>query len=152
MKFKTAKKRRTVGELKSGESAPRLVTLLEFKLKKILVPVDFSETSRKAFYYAVSFAREFGAEILLLHVVDSAPIIITDPMGGVATFNPVPTEADPAKRLAKWRREIISKARVRMSLRTGRPEEEIIRVAVENKIDLLIIGRHGRTGLARLIC
>ncbi|HMJ90753.1 MAG TPA: universal stress protein [Candidatus Acidoferrum sp.] len=45
------------------------------QLKRVLVPVDFSASSRKAVDYAVSLARQFGAEILLLHVVQ--PIIMT---------------------------------------------------------------------------
>src|SRR5437773_3165005 len=42
-------------------------------LKKVLVPVDFSEMSRKALLYAVSFAKQFRAEIVLLHVVEPLP-------------------------------------------------------------------------------
>src|SRR5690348_1133797 len=42
----------------------------EFKIAKILVPVDFSECSKKALAYAASFARRFKAELVLLHVVE----------------------------------------------------------------------------------
>src|SRR5712691_7067324 len=47
------------------ETAPLPV----FKLKKILVPVDFSDCSNKALQYAIPFARQFDAELILLHVV-----------------------------------------------------------------------------------
>ena len=40
-----------------------------FKLKKILVPVDFSDCSNKALQYAIPFAKQFDAELTLLHVV-----------------------------------------------------------------------------------
>ena len=40
-----------------------------FKLKKILVPIDFSECSRKALQYAIPFAKQFDARLTLLHVV-----------------------------------------------------------------------------------
>lgn len=40
------------------------------RLKRILVPIDFSECSRKALQYAVPFAKQFGAEVLCLHVIE----------------------------------------------------------------------------------
>ena len=46
-----------------------------FRLKKILVPVDFSDCSKKALQYAVPFARQFGAELVLLHVVQPYPAV-----------------------------------------------------------------------------
>src|SRR5256885_16100759 len=41
-----------------------------FQLKRILVPIDFSAPSQKALDYALPFAKQFGAEIILLHVVE----------------------------------------------------------------------------------
>src|SRR3990172_2886380 len=52
-------------------------------LKKILVPVDFSELSWKALGYAASFAKQFKAEILLLHVIE--PVLPPPEMGVIAT-------------------------------------------------------------------
>src|ERR1041384_5100147 len=40
-----------------------------FKLKKILVPVDFSDCSNKALQYAIPFAKQFDAELILLHII-----------------------------------------------------------------------------------
>src|SRR6266567_6656994 len=45
------------------------------RLNKILVPIDFSDTSKKAFHYALRFAEQFGCEIVLLHVVEPESII-----------------------------------------------------------------------------
>ena len=42
------------------------------RLKKILVPTDFSETSKKAVQYALRFAEQFGCEVALLYVVEPA--------------------------------------------------------------------------------
>lgn len=42
-----------------------------FKLKRILVPIDFSDCSKKALGYAIPFAEQFGAELMLLHVLPS---------------------------------------------------------------------------------
>src|SRR5881396_1112548 len=49
-------------------------------LKKILVPIDFSETSKKAFQYALRFAEQFGCEIVLLHVVEPVGAIAGTPL------------------------------------------------------------------------
>src|SRR5580658_3856991 len=51
------------------------MSLSEIKLRHILVPTDFTECSHKALSYALSFARQFGAEILLLHVVETMPAV-----------------------------------------------------------------------------
>ena len=150
MKFKTTRKAPKMAELTAGESQPPPVTLLEFALKKILVPVDFSESSRKALQYALNFGRQFDAELLLLHVVEPVPLVITDPMGGIPSFNTVAGGEMAVKRLAGWRREVAPLARVRTAVRTGSPQEEIIRAVDEDNIDLIIIGRYGHTGLARL--
>ena len=50
-------------------------------LKKILVPTDFSETSKKAVQYALRFAEQFGCEIALLYVVEPATPMIGAPIG-----------------------------------------------------------------------
>jgi len=49
-------------------------------IKKILVPIDFSPMSKKAFQYAVRFAEEFGCEIVLLHVVEPMTAIAGTPL------------------------------------------------------------------------
>jgi universal stress protein A len=49
-------------------------------LKKILVPTDFSETSKKAVQYALRFAEQFGCEIALLYVVEPATPMIGAPL------------------------------------------------------------------------
>jgi hypothetical protein len=46
-----------------------------FKLQRILVPVDFSDCSSKALQYAVPFAKQFGAALILLHVVEPYPAV-----------------------------------------------------------------------------
>ena len=49
-------------------------------LKKILVPIDFSDMSKKAFQYALRFAEQFGCEIVLLHVVEPETVIAGAPL------------------------------------------------------------------------
>jgi universal stress protein A len=152
MKYKTTNKSPVIVESNQGEVKLPPLTLPQFTLKRILVPVDFSESSQKALQYAISFARQFKAEILLLHVADPTPIVITDPMGGIASYNTSAGNETAVKELVEWRKEVAPAASVRMSIRTGeRPWEEIIHTAGEDQIDLIIMGRHGHTGLARIL-
>ena len=127
------------------------VTLPEFRLAKILVPVDFSESSRKALHYAASFARQFKAQIILLHVAE--PVLPSSPYGAgiVIPFDPEPVRLIAARRLNGWRRELPSTVSVQTTVRLGLPSHEIVQAAVDNTIDLIIIGRQGRTGLAHLL-
>jgi len=77
MKFKKDSKGGVAVELGPEETrfAVTEAPLPAFRLKNILVPVDFSECSNKAIQYAVPFAKQFGAEVLLLHLVEPYPLV-----------------------------------------------------------------------------
>ena len=149
MKLKAAPPSRVVVELEPKDTGFPPVALPEFRIKRILVPVDFSEPSRKALHYAVYFAKQFNAEILLLHVVEPSP-----PPPDYLAVNSSSLEnslrEEAAGRLSRWRGEIASQTPVRTSVRSGNACLEIIRTADENNIDLIIMGTHGRMGLAHL--
>jgi nucleotide-binding universal stress UspA family protein len=140
------KSRHVVLELADEEALPT-ASLPEVQLKKILVPVDFSECSRKALHYAESFARQFNAEVLLFHVVEpfAPPPEVIVAMSG--TFGAQMTE-QASKQLRDWREEVDSKIKVRSAVSNGSPYLEIVRAANDNNVDLIVIGTHGRTGLA----
>jgi universal stress protein A len=128
------------------------ISVPEVNLKKILVPIDFSEQSRKAMEYALSFGRQFNAEILLLHVIEFTPL----PAPPLAVVQDETTQAklheSSAKELGEWREAISSQAAVRASVRDGiSAHAEIVRAATEGNIDLIILGTQGRTGLAHLL-
>ena len=122
----------------------------DLKLKRVLVPVDFSESSRKAVQYAVSFARQFDAEILLLHVVEPMP---APPEVVYLDTGAIYTEVREAaeKHLSEWRQAAAPEARVSAKTRVGIAYHQIIEAADESKADLIVIGTHGRTGLAHLL-
>jgi universal stress protein A len=115
-----------------------------FKLQKILVPVDFSDCSKKALRYAIPFAREFGAELALIHVVEPYPSI--PEMGPVE----VETLRDGRSALEDLRRTIGEATPVKALLRTGAPSTEIVECARELGTDLIIISTHGHKGLTRM--
>ncbi|HEV8532320.1 MAG TPA: universal stress protein [Methylomirabilota bacterium] len=121
--------------------------------RRILHPTDFSRASSAAFARAVALARADHAQLFLLHVL--APPM---PIGGEGYVAPQVYEDLEAsarqyaeKRLgalqAKARK---SGARVTGMLLEGVADDQIIRAARRRKADLIVIGTHGRTGLARL--
>jgi nucleotide-binding universal stress UspA family protein len=115
-------------------------------LKRILVPTDFSESARHALTYAVSFAREYKAEIVLLHVVENLTV------GYASDLFPVPMAevfeeiSGYAKiELGKLATEVRSKgAEVREQVIQGKPSAEILRIAREEAADMIVLGTHGK--------
>lgn len=122
-------------------------------LKKILVPIDFSGYSKNALKYAVPFAKQFNAEILLLYVVEPTIYPADFSFGQIGLPG---IEEEMRKRgteeLVKLANDEISdivKSRTRVE--TGKAFTEINRVAKEEEIDLIIIATHGHTGIEHAI-
>jgi nucleotide-binding universal stress UspA family protein len=114
--------------------------------KKILVPVDFSETSKQAFQYALRFAEKFGCEIVLLHVVEPESVIAGAPTA-VDVFaqseeDVIAAEAELQTLAASSRNRRKS---VTSKVRTGRAPNEINKVANDLDVDLIVIATHGYT-------
>jgi nucleotide-binding universal stress UspA family protein len=115
-----------------------------FRLKRILVPLDFSDCSKKALQYAISFARQFSAELTLLHVVQPLP-----PMSEIPSFG-VQALQEAGRELERLRGDIGAPIRSRILVREGSPQTEIIAVAKELGSDLIILSTHGRSALAHI--
>ncbi len=116
-------------------------------LRKILVPADFSDCSRKALQYATALARQCQAEILL-HVLEMPPVPV---QAFEAAFLEAPSEESAEKELSEWQAQVESTAPVKTLVCSGSASPEIVRAADENNMDLIVIESHGRTGLARLL-
>jgi nucleotide-binding universal stress UspA family protein len=121
----------------------------EIQLKRILVPVDFSACSTKALQYAAVFAKQFGAEILLLHVVQP-PVYMEGTAVAVAPISEESAREAASMELAQLRGKEVPKLDTKTSVRIGKPYLEIIRAADEMNADFIVIGTHGRSGLARM--
>jgi len=119
-----------------------------FQLKKILVPVDFSSCSKKALQYAIPLARQFGAELMLLHVIEPAVVL---PMS--ETLPQVIVEPDETARqnLEEFREAVGEGISSKTLMRSGSPHLEILDAAKELDIDLVILSTHGRTGLSHVL-
>lgn len=133
-------------------SGPRanVSALPVFKLKRILVPVDFSDCSRKAMQYAVPFARQFGATISLLFVVQ--------PYMPISDMVPLDVEEIESRmretgesELATLKASIDPDVKAETTVRLGNPHLEIVRAAQELPADLIILSTHGRTGFSHVL-
>jgi len=122
-------------------------------LKRILVPVDFSDSSKKALHYALSLASQFGGQILALHVVE--PVIYPSDMAFAPMAAELPTKVSVTamkKKLQQWCEEAIpAKHLGKPTVRLGQPFHEIATAAKELKADLVVISTHGYTGLKHVL-
>ena len=118
--------------------------LPEFKLKRILVPLDFSDCSKKALQYAIPFAKQFNAELMLLHVVEPYPAVPQMELVDVETIQ------DSQVDLETLREMIGSDVRCSSEVRTGVPHVEIVQEAKQKRIDLIILSTHGYKGLSHV--
>ena len=110
------------------------------------MPIDFSPASKDAFKYALHFAEKFSAELTLLYVLAPAPSPSFPGIPGAPPFS----ESDRASAEKKLRVLIASTrngsaGRARWKMRDGIPSHEIVEMAKEANIDLIIMATHGYT-------
>lgn len=121
------------------------------RLKRILVPTDFSEHSENAVRYGCELAAKFDAELHLLHVVELTPVMY----GEGAYFTP-DTEAqlvaDSNKRLNELPEgDLRESLNVTRTTTSGHPLPEICGYAKKNDIDMIVLGTHGRGAIAHVL-
>jgi nucleotide-binding universal stress UspA family protein len=122
-------------------------------IRRILVPFDFSEYSEKAFTWALALAERWRSRLLLLHVV---PHPTYPPMLMGTYFNVAEFEASLQAEAEARAKEFLGKAGNRTvqldaKVLMGEPFGDICRVAEEEKVDLVVVGSHGRTGLSHVL-
>lgn len=120
--------------------------------KHILLAADYTEYGNKVSQRAKDLASENQATLSIVHVLDNLPI--TDAVyGPIIPYDVDLTEElmDAArKRLATMANEL-DIAKNRRWLEVGSPKLEIVRIAKENDVDLIVVGSHGRHGFALLL-
>jgi nucleotide-binding universal stress UspA family protein len=123
------------------------------RIRRILHPSDFSRASGMAFTKAIDMAKANGAELLLVHV-----LVPNIPMAGEGYLSPKVYEEIEATARAHAQKALAALSakakkagvRVKTLLMDGMPHEQITRAARAKRADLIVIGTHGRTGLAKL--
>jgi nucleotide-binding universal stress UspA family protein len=137
-------------------------------MKRFLVPTDFSEASRIAVRHAVELSEAVGAELLLLHVVDvtmmGSPHLagirqafrMTIEPTGSAFSGEVPHAADDQGLWAEaeWKLAAllppVDADRLRTGVVVGKVADQILRIAIEEHANLIIMGIQGRRGWRRM--
>jgi nucleotide-binding universal stress UspA family protein len=116
--------------------------------QKILLPTDFSAPSLIAMRYAKALARQFGARLVLLHVVEPVTSSADFGYGPVVCLRPDLRSVNRGKKhlQAIERRLFDSECQCKTLVRSGIACDEIAKVAKELKVDLIIIGTRGQTG------
>ena len=125
------------------------------KISSILLPTDFSECANYALSYATSLARQFGARLICVHVVE--PVVPTVGYTGITEPLPIADiseqlEDSATRELPKIAEcEECSGLDVEEVIAHGDAAAEIVRVAKERQVDLIVLSSHGRTGLGRIL-
>ncbi|MCF8267527.1 MAG: universal stress protein [Ignavibacteriales bacterium] len=124
-----------------------------YEFKKILVPLDFSDYSKKALTFAVDFAMRFNSQITLLYVLE--PMIYPADLA-LGQITPPGMDHEnlqfAEKELQKIQQTLIAgKIESEIIVAAGKPFFEINRTAQEINADLIIIATHGHTGVEHIL-
>ncbi len=123
------------------------------EIKKILFATDFSEGSGVALPYAVDLAKHYGAKLYLCHVIyDMAKT--TGWYVPHTSFDEIYADLEKSAKAAldkTFTEEMRGFKDIEQVIMKGTPYEEITKFAEANKIDLIVLATHGRTGIDRLL-
>jgi nucleotide-binding universal stress UspA family protein len=116
-------------------------------IRAILHPTDFTDRSDYAFRVACSLARDYGARLLVLHVMPE-PMVVYG--GGVIPPNPHQQQGELWDQLCKLPGRD-PEVPVEPCLGQGDPADTILRVAQQTRCDMIVMATHGRRGVGRFL-
>lgn len=120
---------------------------------KILTAIDFSENSDYAFDYALTLAKQFKAELTVMHVINE-PVDLRGFYVPHISFEQLEKEIEEGaiKMMENFCQTRLGDfTNYKTAIVTGIPYEEVIKKAEEVGASLIVLGTHGRTGLDHLI-
>lgn len=123
-------------------------------IEKILFPTDFSEPSYEALRAANELASHFSAELILIHVVSTTPVIPASPgLTGFHLPNVIREMEDTARKSLEGmvKEKLGGETKSRIMVITGNPPDEIVRLAADEDVNLIVIATHGLSGWRRFI-
>jgi len=117
-------------------------------VSRILLPTDFSKPAEAALEWGQRMATAFAAKLVLLHVIDilrtaqiAPPVVTVDPL--------LPILRDEAKRhMEEWKTRVRGAEAVILE---GPPRPMIVDSAIDLRCQMIVMGTHGRSGLAHLL-
>lgn len=124
------------------------------RIRRMVVPTDFSPASDIAFLYALDLAAREGATLHLLHVIDDAMFATAYPDGFYTELPGLRTQVigEAQKRLDDLAARCeAAKVMVTTDVLVGRPAAGVAQEATARGADLIVMGTHGRSGFAHLM-
>ena len=118
------------------------------KMNKIVLATDFSSFASETMDYATVLARDTGATVHLLHIVEDAPHSADRGFSGYDAEGEVESAAEKQLASVKLRDDNVPMVR---KLVHGSPADAIVRYAKEENADLIVMGTHGHTGVMRVL-
>jgi len=124
------------------------------KIRRMLVGTDFSDCSQRALDYAVRLSADLGAKLYLVHAIE--PVYFAGAFYGPDASVPMLTEEQRryAKEAMVDLRDSLRRRNVAVAdviIATGPPHQMIVEEAETKKVDLIVVGTHGRGGVAHLL-
>ena len=124
-------------------------------IKKVLYATDFSDNSKYALTFALSFAKQYDATLYILHVIQQPSY----PLGMYAEisfdamdkFNRNISDAVEKEMMALREKDLQGFSKFECLVLQGTPFLEILRSAKEKEVDMIVVGTHGRTGLDHVL-
>lgn len=134
-------------------STPAISTLTPpsaVQFRNIAFATDFSEFSMSAFPFATALAKKFGATLFLCHVVAPTPLAVGAPEAAPFLYQ---AETENAERTLRdlMNSPALHELKCKCLMSNGPLADELEAMIEQNKIDLVIAGTHGRTGMRRLL-
>lgn len=123
---------------------------------RILVPIDFSPSSRVALEYATFLAGKLGAELVALHVWEPPGYVGPDTLALLPVAAGQPgwdqTRDEVRREVEHFLAKLAERPRqLAVRVEAGEPSDTILNAAKDGGADLIVMGTHGRTGLSRLL-
>jgi nucleotide-binding universal stress UspA family protein len=120
--------------------------------KKILFPTDFSDVSQKAVKYIKQLKGAGAQEVIVLHVIDEKELLVLSRVPEQYLQITAQMENEIAKKMAAVETDIIAGGfRVELKLKTGIPFTEIMMMAAEEKVSIIVLGSHGRSNIKEML-
>jgi len=125
------------------------------RVKKILAPTDLSELSEGGVRYALKMAKSQGAEVIVYHVVDSVRVPYPEKELNTLYRRSLSCCSVFKERIDNFLRggfpDLISKVKVRQEVGIGVAHEQIVEKAADERVDMIVMSTHGRTGLSHML-
>ncbi|MGA8489691.1 MAG: universal stress protein [Terriglobales bacterium] len=117
------------------------------RISRILVATDFSDQAREALEWARTFSTALGAKLVLLHVIDIFSLAETGCVTG--GIDPLHLFREQAQRCMDDVKRLVPDAET--FIREASPRPAIVDAALELNCQMIVMGTHGRSGLAHLL-